>query len=810
MKLPRKFSLDVCAHIVQDFLSSLGLASNGRLAAQPGLADDCFARPRRRSSPRKRPRTTRAGRPLFQLGRVEVLEPRLDVCTLIFNPLTSTLFITGGSEATISVDYDSAGYVRLNGVSTTYAAEAIGTLSIQGINDANAIYLYGNAYNGSNTIHNVRVYGHGSSTQVYDLNDYTGYGGGYFISDYGGSDYNELDGGSGTDVLNAGYGGAYNALYGGSGNETLNGAGSSGTNVLFDGGGTNTLHGGSGENDLLTSGGTNTLYGGSGTNFLAGNGGVNTLYGSSGANYLGSMGGINTLNGGAGDNTLNGYGGGYNVLNAGPGNNELDGDSSNNSGIDILNGAGGAHNLLNGGAGHETLYGGNGTNILNDGGGSNTLDATHYGKGTLHGASGLTITGTGSAYTLMNNATGPVMLTVNASASGTVALTSANNTFIGPTGPLTAGNANHLSLVKSGTGSQTLSGPNTYDGATTINAGTLALANDAGLGNTAIAVNASGTLAGHPSAAGVVTAGLTGTGSAGASLALNGGSAFSMVDGSLGTFQLNHQTGFSGTSLAINDARLSFDLSSSGADALIAGGSATVAGINTIDINVVGTSLSPDQTYNLVTATGGLSGFFIFADGSNAEAVTVGGQSYTLTLRNSGIGETLSVATTDPTAGATIAPLDFVWPAAPDDNALVIPADSDQSQPPAAPTYDGVAFDYTQDAAYLAAVALAEQHLTSDTQSAQSLLQAALPLTPRHLPVIVTVSNSEILAVTRKMPENEFEVYRHVAAMEIWNDYQRTLLGLRSRGLAAVSVPAQELSTATIDEYLRIKESARL
>lgn len=98
----------------------------------------------------------------------------------------------------------------------------------------------------------------------------------------------------------------------------------------------------------------------------------------------------------------------------------------------------------------------------------------------------------------------------------------------------------------------------------------------------------------------------------------------------------------------------------------------------------------------------------------------------------------------------------------------------------------------------------------SDTHSAKSLLQAALPLTPRHLPVVVTVSNSEILSVTRKMPENEFEVYRHVAAMEIWNDYQRTLLSLRSRGLATVSVPAQELSTATINEYLRIKESARL
>jgi len=98
----------------------------------------------------------------------------------------------------------------------------------------------------------------------------------------------------------------------------------------------------------------------------------------------------------------------------------------------------------------------------------------------------------------------------------------------------------------------------------------------------------------------------------------------------------------------------------------------------------------------------------------------------------------------------------------------------------------------------------------ADSHSANTLLQAALPLMPRHLPVIVTVSNSEVLAVTRKAPTTGFEVYRHVAATEIWNDYQRTLRGLRSRGVATVSVPAQELSTAAINEYLRIKETARL
>jgi uncharacterized protein (DUF58 family) len=97
-----------------------------------------------------------------------------------------------------------------------------------------------------------------------------------------------------------------------------------------------------------------------------------------------------------------------------------------------------------------------------------------------------------------------------------------------------------------------------------------------------------------------------------------------------------------------------------------------------------------------------------------------------------------------------------------------------------------------------------------DSHSANTLLQAAQPLMPRHLPVIVTVSNSEILAVTKKAPASEFEIYRHVAATEMWNDYQRTLRALRSRGVATVSVPAQELSTAAINEYLRIKETARL
>jgi uncharacterized protein (DUF58 family) len=97
-----------------------------------------------------------------------------------------------------------------------------------------------------------------------------------------------------------------------------------------------------------------------------------------------------------------------------------------------------------------------------------------------------------------------------------------------------------------------------------------------------------------------------------------------------------------------------------------------------------------------------------------------------------------------------------------------------------------------------------------DTQAAQRLLTAAAALVPRHLPVVVTVSNSEIIAASRHLPENEREVYRTVAATETWNDYQRTLAALRSRGIVTVSVPADQLSTSVINAYLRIKDSARL
>jgi hypothetical protein len=113
-----------------------------------------------------------------------------------------------------------------------------------------------------------------------------------------------------------------------------------------------------------------------------------------------------------------------------------------------------------------------------------------------------------------------------------------------------------------------------------------------------------------------------------------------MTDGTVGTFNLQQQSGFGSgnTALTLGGATLNFDLSATGADQLAVNvGSAAVSGVNTIGITTLGSSLTAGQSYNLISASSGLNsgGSFQFADGQSNEVVTVGGQTYTLTLNSS-------------------------------------------------------------------------------------------------------------------------------------------------------------------------------
>ncbi len=242
--------------------------------------------------------------------------------------------------------------------------------------------------------------------------------------------------------------------------------------------------------------------------------------------------------------------------------------------------------------------------------------------------------------------------TVTNSGSANIALTlGANNGSDSFAGVIQDGNSGGTTaLTKSGTGTETLTGVNTYTGATSVSSGKLALGAGGSLANTAISVASGATFAPNPPGSGSVSAGTNDDGTAGATLTLATGSTFDMTDGSTGTFNLQQQASFSGTALSISGATLNFDLSASAADELAVSGAAALSGTDNINITTLGTSLTVGNSYILISAASGLSDSglndnFVFAStGTTTEPVTVAGQNYVLVLCNTDNTECVSVA----------------------------------------------------------------------------------------------------------------------------------------------------------------------
>ena len=83
--------------------------------------------------------------------------------------------------------------------------------------------------------------------------------------------------------------------------------------------------------------------------------------------------------------------------------------------------------------------------------------------------------------------------TVRSNVAGAVALTVGNGGGSGSYGGVVANGSGTVSLIKTGAGSQTVSGNNSYSGGTTVNAGTLIVGHVNGLGTGGLTINSTST-----------------------------------------------------------------------------------------------------------------------------------------------------------------------------------------------------------------------------------------------------------------------------------------------------------------------------
>jgi autotransporter-associated beta strand protein len=278
-----------------------------------------------------------------------------------------------------------------------------------------------------------------------------------------------------------------------------------------------------------------------------------------------TLGSSNTINGGA---TLN------NPLNNWTGNTLI--TARTNTGANTIT-CGAANVIPNGfGYGNVTMQGGTtgGTVLLNLNGFNQTVN-------------GLSSISTDSSVFIENTAAG-----TNAT------LTVGNNDQSGTFGGTIEDNGAQLALTKVGGGIETLTGTNTYSGATTVNNGTLAIAGSGSISNSTVTVNSGGTLD------------VTGA---------SGFSTPSPIQLTGGTLAGNATMG----ALTMNRGALTLDLDPSivneSATSLAIGGSSNVINISSV-VNVQGYPTA----FTIVQYAGALSGTTNFVFGAVPNSSTGG------------------------------------------------------------------------------------------------------------------------------------------------------------------------------------------
>ncbi|MFL5734521.1 MAG: DUF58 domain-containing protein [Chloroflexia bacterium] len=97
-----------------------------------------------------------------------------------------------------------------------------------------------------------------------------------------------------------------------------------------------------------------------------------------------------------------------------------------------------------------------------------------------------------------------------------------------------------------------------------------------------------------------------------------------------------------------------------------------------------------------------------------------------------------------------------------------------------------------------------------DREQAGAMVSGFGRLAPRHLPMAVTMADSEVLAMTQRQPADAQQMYEKVIAQNLLDDRAAALENLQRRGALTIDVPADKLTPAVVNKYLELKARGRL
>ena len=98
----------------------------------------------------------------------------------------------------------------------------------------------------------------------------------------------------------------------------------------------------------------------------------------------------------------------------------------------------------------------------------------------------------------------------------------------------------------------------------------------------------------------------------------------------------------------------------------------------------------------------------------------------------------------------------------------------------------------------------------AETPMTPEVIEYAAQMSRRHLVIFAAVTQPDLLALGRSIPQTEEEMFRHAAALEVIHRRELLLRGLRERGVLAVDLAPGALSDSLINQYLEVKDRSLL
>jgi len=97
-----------------------------------------------------------------------------------------------------------------------------------------------------------------------------------------------------------------------------------------------------------------------------------------------------------------------------------------------------------------------------------------------------------------------------------------------------------------------------------------------------------------------------------------------------------------------------------------------------------------------------------------------------------------------------------------------------------------------------------------DRLASEALVSHVGSLSPRHLPLVVTLRNPDLDRVATMRPDVLGDAYRKAAAEELIRARHEALAGMRQTGAVVLDVHPEHASRSVVDQYLALKRKGRL